>query len=248
MAWAKAPKRSLVFDPNWNLELLKKELLVHDRSLRKILKDHATETTGWRGLYNDVRRWREMDPDLQRLIDENVVAMDNRKGPAKGRKRADEDPGEGDWRLAYVTEYLATNSREKASLKTPYTAATLTKMMQQGRTEYDKQFAEMVEIAEQQLVNKASEVVFNALDEAVNQQATPKDKAYIALGILKTHSKGWQQKMELNVTGSVKFEIERGRVIGELIADQQRFFGEHRPKALLTDGNTIDAECVEVKE
>jgi hypothetical protein len=54
--------------------------------------------------------------------------------------------------------------------------------------------------------------------------------------------------MELNVTGSVKFEIERGRVIGELIADQQRFFGEHRPKALLTDGNTIDAECVEVKE
>jgi len=49
--------------------------------------------------------------------------------------------------------------------------------------------------------------------------------------------------MELNVTGSVKFELDRGRLVGELLADQQRYFQGTRPLALVA-GDVVDAEEV----
>jgi hypothetical protein len=186
-----------------------------------------------------------MDPDLQKLIDDNIKAMgrDPEKVKKAGRKRNDVKADDHDWRLAYVEEYMRTNSREKAADVTPYTATSIISMLQQGRTEYDKQLAEMVATAEQMIVNRVSAAALNALDEAIQQGADAKTKAWIALGILKTHPKGWQQKMELNVTGSVKFELDRGRLVGELLADQQRYFQGTRPLALVA-GDIVDAEEV----
>lgn len=245
MAYRGVPKRSLSVDPLWNIDVLKAELAEKKRSLRNILKSHATATTGWQGLYNDTHRWRKMDPDLQRLINDNAQALGGAK-PHGGRKRKDVKEGNTDWRLHYVSEYLRTNSRDKAADVTPYSAEIITKMLNPNNTEYDKLLFEMMEVAEQRQVNKAAEVAFNAMDEAVKTGASVKDKAYIALGILKTHNKGWQQqqKIEMNVTGSVKFELDRGRIVGELLAEQQRYFANTRPLAL-TSGAVIEAEEVE---
>lgn len=241
-----ATKRSDI-NPLWRIEALKKDLEEHVGSLTAILKSYATASTGWRGLYNDVARWRDMDPDLQKLIDANVKAMGKKPLVAKGRKRADTKDEDADWRTRYANEYLATNGNlNKAAAVTPYKPETILGMLRPGRTEYDKQLVDIIDNCDRLLVGKAAESVFNSLDEAEkNPNISPKDKAYIALGILKTHSKGWQQKMELNVTGSVKFELDRGRVVAELLAEQQRFFQHNRPLAL-TSGEVIEAEEVPV--
>ena len=49
----------------------------------------------------------------------------------------------------------------------------------------------------------------------------------------------------MNVTGSVKFELDRGRQVAEILADQQRYFANTRPLALVA-GDVVDAE--EVKD
>jgi len=249
MSWRAAPNHRKDINPLWNIEALKRDLTNHVGSLRAILKSYATASTGWRGLYNDVARWRDMDPDLQKLIDANVKAMGRSPVVAKGRKRADSKDEDADWRARYGKEYLATNGNlNKAAAVTPYTPETIQGMLRQGRTEYDKQLVDIIETCDRLLVGKAAESVFNSLDEAEkNPNISPKDKAYIALGILKTHSKGWQQKMELNVTGSVKFELDRGRVVAELLAEQQRFFKGNRPLALTSGEEVIDAEEVPVE-
>lgn len=248
MAQYTEPKKRINAHPLWGVDTFKQEIAKMDgRSLRAILEQYATESTGWRGLYNDVRRWRHMDPDLQKMIDDHIKSP-NRANPAtsgSGRKRKDEVEGNHDWRLAYVEEYLRTSSREKASMVTPYKPSTILSMLHPSKTEYDKQFAEMVGTAEQMIVDRVSSVALDALNEAVAQGADAKTKAWIALGILKTHPKGWQQKMELNVTGSVKFELDRGRQVAELLADQQRYFANTRPLALVS-GDVVDAE--EVKD
>ena len=241
------PKRKDV-NPLWNIEALKRDLTNHVGSLRAILRSYATASTGWQGLYNDVATWRDMDPDLQKLIDQNVQAMGRKPLVAKGRKRADVKDEDSDWRTRYANEYLSTNGNlNKAAAVTPYKPETILGMLKQGRTEYDKQLVDIIDNCDRLLVGKAAESVFNSLDEAEkNPNISPKDKAYIALGILKTHSKGWQQKMELNVTGSVKFEIDRGRVVAELLAEQQRFFKGNRPLALTSGEEVIEAEEVPV--
>lgn len=235
-------------NPLWSIEALKKDLEEHAGSLTAILKSYATASTGWRGLYNDVARWRDMDPDLQKLIDANVKAMGQKPMAAKGRKRADVKDEDSDWRTRYANEYLATNGNlNKAAAVTPYKPETILGMLRVGRTEYDKQLVDIIDNCDRLLVGKAAESVFNSLDEAEkNPNISPKDKAYIALGILKTHSRGWQQKMELNVTGSVKFELDRGRVVAELLAEQQRFFKGNRPLALTSGEEVIEAEEVPV--
>lgn len=245
MSFRKAPKNRKNVNPDWNLEALKRDLTNHVGSLKSILISYATASTGWQGLYNDVARWREMDPDLQRMIDENLAALGGKTEKLKGRKRKDASDVDADWRTRYGAEYLATNGNlNKAAAVTPYTPTTILCMTKPNRTEYDKQLVDIIENCDRLLVGKAAESVFNSLDEAEkNPNISPKDKAYIALGILKTHSKGWQQKMELNVTGSVKFELDRGRVVAELLAEQQRFFKGNRPLAL-TDGNVVDVEEV----
>jgi len=241
------PRRKDV-NPLWNIEALKRDLTAHVGSLSAILRSYATASTGWRGLYNDVATWRDMDPDLQKLIDQNVQAMGRKPLVAKGRKRADVKDEDSDWRTRYANEYLSTNGNlNKAAAVTPYKPETILGMLKQGRTEYDKQLVDIIDNCDRLLVGKAAESVFNSLDEAEkNPNISPKDKAYIALGILKTHSKGWQQKMELNVTGSVKFEIDRGRVVAELLAEQQRFFKGNRPLALTSGEEVIEAEEVPV--
>ena len=243
--WAE-PKHRKSPNPLWGIDTFKQELS-NGGGITEICKSYATAHTGWQGLYNDVRRWRTMDPDLQKLIDDNIKAMGRDPDTAKkaGRKRNDVKADDHDWRLAFVEEYMRTNSREKAALVTPYSATSILKMLHAGDTSYDKSLADMVGIAEQMIVNRASAAALDALDEAIQQGADAKTKAWIALGILKTHPKGWQQKMELNVTGSVKFELDRGRQVAELLADQQRYFQATRPLALVA-GDVVDVE--EVKQ
>lgn len=248
MSYRRAPRRELKTNKHWNPDVLRDALRKHDRSLKQILKDISSlpsVPTGWQGLYNDTCRWRAMDPDLQRLIDENAAALNPDKKQPGGRKRKDEKLDDTMWRERYVEEYFATNSKDKAAARTPYKASEINAMLTPGRTEYDKLFAEMVEVVEQRQIDKTVEMVYNARDEAVKNGADPKTQAYIGLGILKTHSKGWQQKQQLdvNVNGTVKFQLDRQRVVGELIADQQRFFEKTRPLAL-TSGEVIDAEVV----
>lgn len=246
MAQYTEPANRKNVNPLWGPEALSREIAKKDgRSLKAILEQYATESTGWRGLYNDVRRWRRMDPDLQKMIDDHVQATAPSKKRGSGRPRNDVKEDNHDWRLAYVEEYMRTNSREKASKVTPYKPSAILEMLNPNKTEYDKQLAEMVGSAEQMIVDRVSSAALDALDEAVSQGADAKTKAWIALGILKTHPKGWQQKMELNVTGSVKFELDRGRVVAELLADQQRYFANTRPLALVA-GDVVDAE--EVKD
>lgn len=245
MASLKEPVRAHRDWKRWNVEALKLALRDKNRTLKSILNEYATASTGWRGLYNDVTRWRKMDPDLERMIKENTVVTSKSQGVG-GRKRKDSINAEdADWRVRCVEEYKRTASITKAAAVTPYKVDEIHRMMTVGRTEYDKLFAEMMEIAEQTLVARAAESVFGALEEAEQTGASPKDKAYIALGILKTHNKGWQQKntLDVNINGKVKFELDRSREIAELIAEQRRAFGESRPLALpsgVDESNVID--------
>jgi len=162
------PKNRKTPNPLWGVDTFKQELK-NGGGITEICKSYATANTGWQGLYNDVRRWRSMDSDLQKLIDDNIKAMgrDPEKVKKAGRKRNDVKADDHDWRLAYVEEYMRTNSREKAADVTPYTATSIISMLQQGRTEYDKQLAEMVATAEQMIVNRVSVAALNALDEAI---------------------------------------------------------------------------------
>lgn len=253
MAYTATPKRALEWDPSWNQEVLTKELQKKDRSLRAILRERSTEDVGWQGLYRDVCRWRKLNPKLDALIKEHSKEVSN-KTHAGGRHRLDATPENSDWRLAFAREYLATFSKVKAAAVTPYAPDTIITMLNEKNTAYDKKFAEIVEVCDRQLLEKARELTFSGIAEAANPNSgvSPDKKVQMGVSVMKiARGTDWnQQKIDVNMSGTVKFEAARAKLTGELIAEQRSHFQKVLEMKQLTSGeqNVIDAEVLPEKE
>ena len=228
--------------PLWSVETLKEDLSRKDTTLTNICKRYASDPEKWRAFYNDVARWRRSDQELDHLIEENTKATDskNRDSIGGGRPRKDADPEFANWRYDFCEALLSTKSRVKAADVTPYKYEDLHKMLNENYKEFDKAFADMVHLAEMKLVAYAEEVMWTSLDKA----ESPKDQAWIAERILKARDRSrWGDKIQVDVGGTVKFELNRTKLLGELAADQQRFFDKHNQKQIAS-GEVLEAEVI----
>lgn len=237
------PRRGNPRPRGWEPERVKEALRRRDASLRQILISLSTDKIGWRGLYADVCRWRLEDKELDNLIEE-VTALNGRGGDHGGRPRKDaEDP---DWKVRFCEAYLKFRSRNKAAGVTPYKPEEITKFLSPRYKEFDPKFADLVHATELQLISRAEEILWDALEES-SEHDSPKDKAYVATQVLRyAPASNWgKQKMDVNVTGTVvnKFEISKQNLIAELVADQKHHFEQMRKQ--LEAGDAVDVEVVE---
>lgn len=253
MAYLGTPKRSAEWNPTWNPSVLMKELEKKDKSLRAILRERSTEDVGWQGLYRDVCRWRKANPKLDTLIKEHSLEVSG-KSHAGGRRRLDAEPENSDWRVAFAREYLATANKVKAAAVTPYDAKTLIKMLDEKQTCYDKKFAEMVDNCDRQLLEAARELTFTGIKEAFapNSGVTPRDKVQMGTSVMKI-AKGtdWnQQKVDISMSGTVKFEAARAKLTSELVSEQRAHFQKVLERKQLESGeqNVIEAEVLPERE
>lgn len=228
----------------WGRELIKERLRPKKESLRSILISLSSPECGWRGLYADVVRWRADDPELDTLIKDNAKALNpGRGGDRGGRPRKDDSPELADWRRLYCEEYSRTHSRNAAALVTPYKPDEIYRMLSTKYKEYDKDLAEMVHMVDLAFVARAAEIGWTGLEE-ISQSGNAKDKVWAAVQLLK-HAPGseWNPKLNVEVSGTVvnKFEINRQRLIGELVEDQRQRF--NMPNKQLEAG-VVDVEEV----
>lgn len=219
-----------------------------------LVRAHAKDRDKWQGLYNDIRRWRREDPDLDQFIEKRKEAQ-GRTQEVSGRKKKDANLEHMDWKDKFCRELVACKgNREKAAAVTPYTPDTIYRMLNDNYSEYDKDFAEKVHIYEMRLSSVAEEAVWDALDQSM-QGNDPRTTAWIGLNILKVRDKKrWGD--ELRVKADVKHEhtwtVKRENMINVLVADQQKFFeskglslpsGE-RTSVELKQPEYVDAEVV----
>lgn len=169
----------------------------------------------------------------------NLSASNN----PNGRPRMDMVPENADWMVAFCEEYLKEKNKGKASKVTPFKPATILKMLNPKDTSFNAKFAEMVDICDMQLLEMAKELAWEGASEAVgNTAVSSKDKVWIGVNIAKV-AKGtdWnQQKMDINLTGNIKFEAQRAKVTAELVADQKSHFERVRQPLLIESGRDED--------
>lgn len=231
--------------PLWSIDTLKEDLRAQAITLRAICQKWAPSANRWQGLYNEVRIWRQTDPELEELIRLNTLATDSKKRKAigGGRPKADVAPENHSWRTDFCEALLVHKSRTKAALVTPYTPETIYKMLNERYTEYDREFAEMVHLAEMRLVAWAEETIWAALDEAT----LPKDKAWIAKEILKVRDRQrWGDKLDINMTGHVTHtaQVNKEALLLEASKEISGFLAAPKEVKALPQGDVVDAEVV----
>ncbi len=176
------------------------------------------------------------------LAEEHRIRTDskNRTEIRGGRPRNDAPEEFADWRTKYCEALLATKSRVKAAEVTPYSYEQIYQMLNEKYASFDQNFSEMVHQTEMRLVAWAEEVIWTSLEEA----NTPKDRAWIAKEILKVRDRQrWGDKLDIGVTGSIAHQhmLDRGAVLKQLAAEQERAFLPAAPKLLEP---IIEAEAV----
>lgn len=254
MAQATAPKSRKDFTEHWNPILFKAELAKKDRSIRKILEAYATPETGWQGLYRDVVRWRKEDPSMEAAVSEHIKEVGKLHGD--GRKRLDQSKDTDSWEVDFCKRYAETSSKFEASKVTPYKYSSILAKLNPAKTEYNAHFKEMVDAVDSMMAEEAVATAMDAMREANKQQLDPKTRAWIALGIAKIANKSeWSsQKVDINHSGTIKFEAKRALLTSELAAEQRRMFTEGRARLLpsgehssvtLDDAKVLEAELVD---
>lgn len=229
--------------PLWSKEVLKDDLRSGSLTLTAICQKWGQKEK-WRGLYSDVKTWERDDPEISELIRLNTIATDSKRRSSIGGGRPAKEEQHPDWKVAYCLELLKTKSKKAACLVTPYNQDEIYKRLNEKYTEYDQQFAEMVHLAEMQLVAWAEEVIWTSLGEATS----PKDRAWIAKEILKVRDRPrWGDKLDINMSGTITHRTETDRKVLLLKAseDISKLFDVKPSVPLLESGEVIDAEEVE---
>lgn len=243
MAQATAPKSRKDFTEKWNPVIFRSELAKKDRSIRKILEAYSTEETGWQGLYRDVVRWRKEDPSMDEAVRDHIQHVGKLHGD--GRKRLDQTPETDSWEVAFCKRYAETSSKFEASKVTPYKYSSILAKLNPAKTEFNAHLKEMVDAVDSMMAEEAVATAMDAMREANKQQLDPWTRARIALGIAKiAHKSDWSaQRVDVNHSGTIRFEAKRALLTSELAAEQRRMFSEGRAK-LLNSGErlSIDAE------
>lgn len=252
MAYIATPRRSRKWNTRWNPDVLKGELRKKDRSILQICRDYSTRKLGWQAFYGDIQRWRKVDMELAKLIEEH---KDSVMGDSRGRGRLANDVKEEDldWMLRFCEEYLKEKNKAKAALVTPYKASSIISMLNPKDSSYNAKFASMVDSIDAQFLEMAKELALKAADAArTDPNISIKDKAWIGLNIAKV-AKGtdWnQQKVDINIAGHLKFEAQRAKTIQELVAEQRAHFEKSRAPLLLEEdnANVIELEPLPEKD
>ena len=231
--------------PLWSKEVLKEDLRSGSLTLTAICQKWSGSKDRWRALYSDVKTWERSDPEISELIRLNTVATDSKKRVSIGGGRPSKEVtmDQPDWRVAFCEELIKTKSRKKACLVTPYNQDEIYKKLHERYTEFDQRFADMVHLAEMQLVAWAEEVIWQSLGDAT----TPKDRAWIAKEILKVRDRPrWGDKLDIAMTGTIthKSEVDRRHLLLEASKDIAKLFDIKPKPALLEAGAVIDAEDV----
>jgi hypothetical protein len=182
---------------------------------------------------------------LNQLVKENSVEVSG-KTHAGGRKRIDSEPELADWRIAFCKEYLSTANKVKASVVTPYAPRTIMEFLDPKQSCFDQKFSDMVDSCDKELLEAARELTFQGVREAAAQHdLSVKDKVWIGSTVMRI-AKGtdWnQQRLDISMTGTLKFEAARSKLTGELVAEQRAFFEKSRTKALPSgEHDVIDVE------
>lgn len=246
MAYRRIPKKPRSKrHPLWSKEVLKEDLRSGSLTLTAICQKWGQKDK-WRGLYSDVKTWELTDPEISELIRLNTIATDSKKRSSigGGRPSKEEQEEAHDWRVDYCLELLKTKSKKKACLVTPYNQDEIYKRLNEKYTEYDQQFAEMVHLAEMQLVAWAEEVIWTSLGEAT----TAKDRAWIAKEILKVRDRPrWGDKLDISMTGTIthRAESDRRTLLLKASEDINKLFEVKPEVPMLPAGEVIDAEEVE---
>ena len=229
-AWQRGTRHAL-----WNKELFREEVENDNgESIAAIARRWSTDPERAQALTNDIARWRREDPELDALCRA-------RFGTSKGGRPSLEaqDP---DWRQKYIEAYLVTKSRVAAAEATPYSWESIRKRLEPSKSEYDPVFAEMLAAAESRLLDRAEVVVYDALDK----ETIHRNRAWIALQLLKVRDRArYGDKLDVNVSGTVQHQLNRGDVLAQLADSQQAFLEKNRESLALPAGEMVDAEVVE---
>lgn len=246
--------------PRWDKSTFLDDLKEY-RSIKDVCQAHVNElelssgekTITWRGLYNDVWRWRKEDS----LFDEKVASMSLQKSGGRPPK----DGGDESWQDDFCeTFYNTSGDIGKAAEVTPYSIRQLMEFLDQGSTSYRKDFHDRFMEVKLRIVGELQSLFLSQrLDKAYETESSAniaQRKAWISLkGLEKLYPTLWGRKSELNVQGRIDHVHGTQRALPPeerlslLWAERQEFFERRKTEALqLVEGQTIKREELSVKE
>lgn len=245
-------------NPLWNKQRVLGDLKLFG-SIRTLCKHYGTEEH-WRAYYSDIWKWcNPKSPDYDQEFKKHMDEWLEQTGKKRSGGRPKKDVFDG-WKQDYRKWIVQLNgNRVKAAEKTPYSWETIAKMVTPDTSEYDKELAEQVALAYQELAAKAEEATFQALDSLVlnptpEQAKISQAQGWLATKILEKVDKSrWGREQTVNHKGKVQHQLlPSDTVIAQLAPAQQRYFGKGVAKtlppvseALNASGDVIEAEYVE---
>lgn len=230
MASQKEARKLGTRSPLWSKELFREEIETAD-SISSICRRWSSDPDKIQGHRNDIVRWRKTDPELDARCREKF------KTPGTGRPSLEKE--QPDWRLAFCEAYLRTKSRVKAAEATPYAYDSILKKLDPNKTEYDKLFVDMLAQTEARLLDRAEQLVYESLE----LEPSHRNKAWIALQLLRVRDRArFGDKLDIKFEGTMRHEIDRGKVLNELASSQEKFF--EKTRVMLESENVIEAEIV----
>lgn len=234
----------------WSKERVAEDLKSTQLTIKNLCKLYAPSPEKWRGFYNDIWKWRKLDPDF------NVLVLSHMKKTSPTRKgtggRPKKDGGDKSWQQLFCEELVRQNgNRHKASLVTPYSFETINQMLTPQYTEYDEKFARMVRATELQLAAYAEELIMSTLApenfDSLETAKIAQTKAWIASKVLeKLDDSRWGKKMNIDMRGEIRHTALNGarqNLIANLV-DEQQMFMQKRGLALPAARDIVDAEVV----
>lgn len=202
----------------------------------------------WRGLYNDVWRWRKLNKSFDAQVRELIVQD-------KGGGRPPKDGGDTSWEDLFCEEFYKTNGNlGSASDVTPYSIRQLMEFLDENSTSYRKSFADKFAEVKFRIVGELQSLFLeqrlNSSYANLEQANIAAKKAWVSMkGLEKLHPALWGRKSELNVQGSIKHLHGAQRMLppeerlAQLWDEQKQFFERRREEALqLVDGRAAKLE------
>lgn len=241
--------------PLWDKERITQDLrsLSHT-GIIKLCKQYGGEE-GWRTYYNDVWKWKQLDPDFnevfQQFLERNSPGMSQ---PKSGRPRS--DLGDKSWQDDYCIALAKYNlNRHRAAQVTPYSFETIYQMLDPEYSSYDEGFAKKVKAIELEISSRAEEMAVLALDEEnyrdIETAKITQTKVWVATKVLeKLDPKRWGKQIEMTHKGTINHKHQlaagsKGELFARLKEEQDAFLAERMKRALPPKPEVIDAEIID---
>lgn len=256
------PANKLERHPEWSKKTIHAEIKA-GVSLRSICKKYhipgVTPSAG--SLYNEITRWRYLDPVWDKKLTE-ILATRDRGGSGRPRKEQ-LDPSLADWRQKFCTDLFEGRSRLKAAQGSPHSYEYIYKMLNERYPEYDKHFAELVHVTEMRMCASIEDDYVASIDAMPHgfQKAIAADKF-----LSKRDPSRWSDRIEMRHSGTVQHNHTH-KAIGtreerllELASQQQAFLQTQERQLMVAEeqkalpaetiaiDNVIDAEVLEPVE